>query len=360
MRDLAIIHVDMDAFFASVEQLDRPELRGKPVVVGGPPHSRGVVAAASYEARRYGIFSALSSAEAYRRCPQAIFVPGRMQRYQEVSGEIMAILRSFTPLVEPLSLDEAYCDVGNDGASVGKLIKDRIREQLNLTASVGVSYNKFLAKLASDMDKPDGFTVIDHHRAQELLPSLPVRDLWGVGPKTAKSLAALGINTAGQLLSYPVHLLEQNLGTRTAELLDLARGIDGRRITPHGPAKSLGEEITFPVDTGDPQVIGDQLAQMSSALEERLTGHDLECRTVTLKVRHSDFHSNTRSHSFTDHRFIGDDILGAALDLLRRVPVEGAGIRLIGLSVSNLRQRGRARQLPLPLEEWQELGVKEL
>lgn len=338
----------MDAFYASVEIRDNPSLRGKPVIIGGSPHSRGVVSTCSYEARRYGVHSALPSAEAYRRCPHGVFLRPNMAKYAAVSAEIRAIMKRYTDLVEPLSLDEAYLDVNpRDAVAVGRELKRAVAEELRLTASVGVSYNKFLAKLASDWEKPDGFTVITPERAAALLPTLPVRKLWGVGPRTEELLRSHGLETAGDLLRADPAVLERLLGRRAAELLALARGEDDRPVVPHREAKSIGEENTFSTDTGDEAWLQQQLEAFSDKLADRLRRRRLLARTVTVKVKFPDFRLTSRS---VTSQVPTDDprrIAELALTAFARLELGGRPVRLLGLSVSSLVGRDELVQLTL-------------
>lgn len=345
---LNIIHVDMDAFFAAVEQRDNPALRGKPVVVGGPPHSRGVVSTCSYEARRYGVRSAMPSREAARLCPHAVFLPPAFEKYQRASHQIQDIFARFTSLLEPLSLDEAFLDVsGQDAVAVGKEIKAAIKAELDLTASVGVSHNKFLAKLASDWDKPDGFTVITPERAAEILPGLPVRKLWGIGPRSEEQLKALGIHTCADLLVADQNLLAQVFGRRAEELVMLAKGIDHRRVEAHREIKSMGEETTFGQDERDPARLKEVLRTYSEYLASRLRRHQFKARTVTIKLRFEDFQTITRSQTHQSPVDREDEIFRAACQLLDRVDLAGRRVRLIGLQVSGLLHPGEMYQMRL-------------
>ena len=344
-----IIHVDMDAFFAAIEQRDNPALRGKPVIVGGSPDSRGVVCTASYEARAYGVRSAMPSAEARRRCPDGIFVPVNMRKYQEVSRQIKEIFLSVTDLVEPMSLDEAFLDVTStttDPRTLGRELKRRIKAVTGLTASVGISYNKFLAKLASDLDKPDGLTVITREDAAYLLPALPVRRLWGVGPKTEAILSRLGIRTIGDILDFGDDQLRVALGARADELLLLARGIDDRPVTPHHKRKSIGEETTFASDYGPAEIekIERTLLEFAVEVSRRLRSRRLKARTVTLKVRYPDFTTVTRSVTLITPSDSARIFYRLALELLGKVDVERC-IRLIGLQASNLRREDTPQQV---------------
>ncbi len=346
MAELTIVHLDMDAFFASVEQRDRPEYRGRPVVIGGPPNSRGVVATASYEARRFGVHSAMPSREAYRLCPQAIFLPGNMEKYKEVSRRMHAILERYTEIIEPISIDEAFMDVtGQDAIAVGREIKALVRSELDLTASVGVSYNKFLAKLASDMHKPDGFTVITESDAQKLLPPLPVRKLWGVGPRTEEELNRYGIVTAADLLQADAALLRRLLGKRGEELRDLARGVDPRPVEAHQVIKSLGEETTFETDVAEAGPLLSVLREYSGALAGRLHRYGLRIRTVTVKLRYADFTTITRSRTMEFATADPEVIFSLAGELLAKVDYAGPRVRLVGLTVSNFLYPGDPEQL---------------
>ncbi len=343
---LDIIHVDMDAFFAAVEQRDNPELRGKPVIVGGSPEGRGVVSTASYEARKYGVHSAMSAAEAVARCPHGIFVTPDHSKYARVSEKIRAVFFDYTDLVEPLSLDEAFLDVTGKGGgvSVATKIKRRITDELSLTASVGISYNKFLDKLASDMEKPDGFTVISHSRAKILLPELPVRKLWGVGPKTEQVLHALGLYTAGDITRMDPALLRRRLCSRAQELIMLAKGVDHRRVEPPALPKSIGEETTFSRDVSDISTLKAQAEEFCDAVLKRVRRHNMRFRTVTLKVRFDDFDTLTRSHSLQvatdDHGLFRR----TCVELFDRVDLRRP-VRLIGVSVSNLEPAEAPQQL---------------
>ncbi len=344
---LSIVHCDMDAFFASVEQRDNPELRGKPVVVGGNPDSRGVVSTASYEARRFGVHSAMPSRQARRLCPEAIFVRPNFDKYQRASDQIRRIMLQFTDRVEPLSLDEAFLDIGNqDGVQVGRQLKETIRRELNLAASVGVSYNKFLAKLGSDWNKPDGFMVIDEYRAAELLPSLPVRRLWGVGERTEELLESLGIHTVADLLQAGEKTLGPILGRRAQELLLLARGVDYRPVEPEQETKSVGAETTFDVDQARLDALLEVVREYADDLATRLRLERLKARTVTVKLRYSNFHNQSRSLTLTEPSDDPLALYAAAEDLLARLTVDAEHrVRLVGLQVSNFLRPGDPMQL---------------
>ena len=336
----SIIHVDMDAFYASVEQRDRPELRGLPVIVGADPRGRGVVSAASYEARRFGVHSAMPIRTAARLCPDGVFLPVAMERYAQASREIMAILAGFTPLVEPLSIDEAFLDVTGsralfgDGAEIARAIKARIREVTRLTASVGVAANKFVAKVASDLEKPDGLVVFPVEQVPARLWPMPVQKLWGVGKVTAAALEAMGITTIGRLAAVPRGHLEARLGQHAADLQALARGEDDRAVDPLAPPKSLGAEETFGADHRDVERLRSTLRAQAERVARELREEGYAGRTVTLKLRFADFATLTRRHT-GDPTQDGLAIYREAARLLDGIPLRQP-VRLIGLSVSGL------------------------
>ncbi|WP_407314452.1 DNA polymerase IV [Desulfosporosinus sp. SB140] len=336
-----IIHVDMDAFYASVEQRDDPTLMAKPVVVGGNPNSRSVVCAASYEARKFGIHSAMPMAEALRRCPQAIFLPVNPRKYQEVSLQIRKIFLTYTPIVEPLSLDEAFIDVTGStnlfgpAETIALTIKQRIQQELNLTASVGVACNKFLAKLASDLRKPDGFVVVPHDRVQEFLDPLLVERLWGVGKKTAEQLHKLNIKTVRDLRSLQLGYLTQLFGVFGNQLYQLAQGIDDRPVESEKIVKSIGRETTFDSDIADCDILETALLNLSIDVGRRLRKGALRGKTVTLKVRYDDFRTVSRSHTLLQATDLDDVIYQEACNLLKEVSLKQP-LRLIGLTLHNL------------------------
>jgi DNA polymerase IV len=337
-----ILHVDMDAFYASVEERDNPELIGKPVVVGGTAEGRGVVMAANYVVRQYGVHSGMAAATAQRLCPQAIFLPCRMDHYAQISREIQEILHQFTPLVEPLSLDEAFLDVtGCEGlfgpaAEIGKKIKAEIRRQVRLVASVGVAPNKFLAKIASDLQKPDGFVVVDANQVQAFLDPLPVGRLWGVGKVAGKAFQKLGITTIGQLRQLPENILESHFGKPGRHLWKLAHGIDDRHVVPERDAKSISHETTFAQDIDDLEVLRVWLLQLTEQVCRRLRRYQLVGHTVHLKIRFASFHTITRSRTLAEPTNITEEIWQAAAELLTRLPAERQAIRLLGMGVSGL------------------------
>jgi len=336
-----ILHVDMDAFYASVEQRDDPSLMGKPVVVGGRPDSRGVVSAASYEARKYGIRSAMPIAEAARRCPAAIFLPVNAQKYREVSLQIREIFLTYTPMVEPLSLDEAFLDVTGSTSLFGpadliaSTIKQRIQQELNLTASVGLAYNKFLAKLASDLKKPNGFVVVHPKGIQEFLDPLPVERIWGVGEKTAEQLHIHHVKTVRNLRSLELKFLTKLFGSLGSQLYQLARGIDHRPVESDRVVKSIGRETTFETDITDRDVLEKTLLKLAVHVGRSLRKESLRGKTVTLKVRYDDFRTLTRSRTLQRATNLDDVIYQEACSLLRELSLNQP-LRLIGVTLSNL------------------------
>ncbi len=306
MNPTQIIHVDMDAFFASVEQLDNPALKGQPVIVGGRPGGRGVVSAASYEARAFGVHSAMPLKTALRLCPQGIFLPVRFARYGEISKHIREIFHRYTPMVEPLSSDEAFLDVkGSEGLfgsaeTIGRKIKEEILNETGLTASVGLGPNKFLAKLASDLRKPDGFVVITLDKIREILDPLPVGRLWGVGKKAELRLQALGYKTIGQIAAANPKALEMAFGPSAIHLWELAQGIDLRVVTPDRLAKSLSADITFSEDIEDEEVLGEKLLDLVEHLGSRLRKKEIKAAVIEVKLRSSDFETRSVSKSLLE------------------------------------------------------------
>lgn len=353
-----IIHIDMDAFYASVEQRDYPELRGKPIAVGHA-EERGVVATASYEARRYGVHSAMSSQKAKRLCPQLIFIPGRMEVYKSVSEQIRDIFRDYTDIIEPLSLDEAFLDVTENkfdipyAIEIAKEIKRRIREELHLVASAGVSYNKFLAKIASDYRKPDGLFVIHPNRAQHFIDRLPVESFWGVGPVTAQKMYQLGIYNGEQLKACSLNMLTRQFGKAGAIYYDFARGIDNRPVETTRIRKSIGCERTLEKDIYQSSSAIIELYHVAVELVERLSRKDFHGNTLTLKIKFHDFKQITRSITQTEELNELSTILPLAKQLMKEVDYAQHPIRLIGLSVSNPKEEehGVWRQLKLDFKE---------
>ena len=348
-----ILHVDMDAFFASVEQLDEPQLRGKPVLVGGKPKERGVVAAASYEARQFGCRSAMPMAEALRRCPKAIVVPPRGKRYAEVSAQIFEILEQFTPLIEPLSIDEAFLDVtGSTGLfgtpqQIAQQIRQRVRTEAQLTASVGVASNKFVAKLASDLDKPDGLVVVPDDGVQAFLDPLPISRLWGVGKATLPRFEKLGIRTFGDARQLSEAEFRRSFDEAGGQFFRFVRGIDTRQVVPDREAKSISHEVTFPVDLDDCEHLKGVLLGQTVQVARRLRRHDLLARTVTLKIRTGDFKTITRSRTFdaaTDETDVIWETVAVLFDAWSRQ--RSTAVRLIGVGVSQF-STGSGQQLSL-------------
>ncbi len=331
----------MDAFYASVEQRDRPELRGQPLAVGGQPNSRGVVAAASYEARAFGVRSAMSMAAAVRLCPSLVIVRPDFPRYKAASNAVFSIFREVTPLVEPLSLDEAYLDVTENAwneplaTTVARRLKARIRADTGLTASAGVAPNKFLAKIASGWKKPDGLTVISPDRVEPFLQQLPVDALWGVGPVTAKKLRARGIDRLVDVRSADLMELRAAVGSLADWLRQLANGLDDRPVVSNRESKSSGSENTYPEDLTDLLVIRQEIAEMAVHASGWLARRETQARTVTIKVRYDDFTTVTRSHSAGPTRETSV-IVARALQLLERTDAGRRPVRLLGVSVHNL------------------------
>jgi DNA polymerase-4 len=336
-----IIHVDMDAFYASVEQRDHPALRGKPLVVGGQPDQRGVVAAASYAARAFGVRSAMSMARAVRLCPTLVIVPPDFQRYRAASQAVFSIFREVTPLVEPLSLDEAYLDVTENAwgerlaTPVARRLKERIRADTGLTASAGVAPNKFLAKIASGWQKPDGLTVISPERVEPFLRQLPVDALWGVGPVTSRKLRSRGIARLTDVRTIDPQLLRETVGNLADWLRQLADGVDDRPVVPNRPTKSSGSENTYPADLSDLEIIRREVSAMAVHAAGWLERRRVLARTVTIKVRYSDFTTVTRSHTAPPTRATAD-VAARALHLLTRTDAGTRPIRLLGVSVHNV------------------------
>jgi DNA polymerase-4 len=348
-----IIHIDMDAFYASVEQRDHPELKGKPVAVGGG--HRGVVAAASYEARKFGVRSAMPSVTAKRRCPDIVFVKPRFEAYKQVSNQIRAIFADYTDLIEPLSLDEAYLDVTEDRLGLGTAraiaedIRRRIREECRLTASAGVSYCKFIAKLASDQNKPDGLCVITPEKGPAFVATLPVARFHGVGPKTAEKMERLGIFTGADLAAWSREQLDAHFGSAGEWYWKIARGIDERPVRPDRPYKSVSAERTFDEDLSEPQALAAELERVSGHAWARVERAQVSGRTVTLKVKFADFSIITRSKSFTRPIDAQADFLAAGQSLLAALMPVSKGIRLLGLGLHNLSEPANGEPMQLGL-----------
>ena len=345
MTERKIIHIDMDAFYASVEQRDHPELRGKPIAVGHA-EKRGVISAASYEARRYGVRSAMSSQKAKRICPPLIFVPGRMDVYKQVSAELHAIFHEYTDLVEPISLDEAFLDVTVNkpgiplAVDIAKEIKQKVRERLHLVASAGISYNKFLAKIASDYRKPDGLCTIHPDQALDFIASLPIESFWGVGPVTAKKMHALGIHNGLQLRMQSPENLTHHFGKVGNVYYNFARGVDLRPVEAERIRKSVGCEHTLEQDISRYSSLIIELYHVAVELVDRLKKKDFHGNTLTLKVKYHDFTQITRSLTQAEELTSLSIILPLAKQLLQEVDYQHRAIRLLGLSVSNPKEEG--------------------
>ena len=340
MAERYVLHLDCDAFFASVEEILDPSLRGKPLIVGAPPERRGVVASASYPARAFGVRSAMPTAQALRLCPQAIVLPPRHKIYGEYSARMMAILSEYTPLVEPLSLDEAFLDVTGYKARWGspeelaQQLQERLSAELGLTASIGLASNKLVAKIASGLEKPRGFVVVPHGRETEFLCPLPVEKLWGVGEVTAGSLHEMGVSTIGQLAQLPASQLEARLGRRGQDLHRQARGIDDSPVVVEREEKSLSRETTFAQDVGDGQVLRKKLLILSESVARRLRKRGLRGRTVKLKLRYSDFETLTRQVTMGTPTDLEQVIFDQAARLLDQSWDSKRKVRLIGVGVT--------------------------
>jgi DNA polymerase-4 len=348
----AILHIDMDAFYASVEQLDDPRLRGKPVLVGGAAR-RGVVAAASYEARKFGCRSAMPMAEALRKCPQALVVPPRGARYSEVSDQVFAIFHEYTPLVEGLSIDEAFLDVTEsralfgDGEAIATKIRADVKKNTGLTCSAGVASSKFVAKIASDVNKPDGLTVVSEDVAAFLAP-MPVERMWGVGPKTAPTLRRLGYTTLGDLAKADPDSLERVLGTWGREIVHLARGEDERVVVPDRDAKSIGAECTYDEDLRSKEAIGRTLLAHAARVAERLTAEGLAARAIVVKLKYHDFTVLTRRTTLEEPASDTTTLHDIALELLERFPLVNPRVRLTGLAAQDLEPSGGEQPVLFP------------
>ncbi|MDX1637664.1 MAG: DNA polymerase IV [Balneolaceae bacterium] len=353
-----IIHIDMDAFYASVEQRDFPEYRGKPVIVGGSPEGRGVVAAASYEVRKYGVHSAMPAARAVRLCPHAIFVKPRFEVYREVSKQIREIFYRFTDLVEPLSLDEAFLDVTENHAGIpsatiiAKKIKQLIKEETRLNASAGVSYNKFLAKVASDLDKPDGLELIIPEQASEFLEQLEIGEFYGIGDATEQKMHSLGIETGADLKKWSEIDLVEQFGKTGRFYYRIVRGIDNREVKPDRIRKSIGKERTFSEDVDDIEWINNFFDELAEKIAKSMKKKNIAGKTVTIKVRYQDFETITRSTSFEHYIDSAADIAEAAKILLEQTQAGRRKVRLLGITISNLNlnEEGIYKQLELPFE----------
>jgi len=361
MSQKKIIHIDMDAFFTSVEQRDNPDLRGKPVVVGGKPGSRGVVAAASYEARRFGIHSAMPSAQAYKRCPHAIFVRARFEAYREVSAQIREIFLEYTDLVEPLSLDEAYLDVtdnykGNPSATlIANEIRSKILKSTALTASAGVAPNKFLAKVASDINKPNGICVITPAQVIPFIERLAIGKFYGIGKATEKKMHQLQIFNGADLRKHGEDELIRHFGKMGAHYYHIAHGRDDRTVSPHRERKSVGVENTFAEDLTTQEEMERVLRGLAGELERRLDKHQLVGKTVTLKLRYADFETITRGVTLHRHESRAPVLFRTARSFLEQSEALKRKVRLLGITVSNLESREGVREVQL----WLPFGDEE-
>ena len=343
----AIVHADLDAFYASVEQLDNPELRGRPVVIGGPPEARGVVAAASYEARRLGVRSAMPMSRALRLCPEAVRLPPRFDRYGEISRRVMALFRSITPLVEPLSLDEAFLDVTGQVDRYGgteelaRHVKQEVKERTGLTVSIGAGTNKSVAKIASDMGKPDGLVVVPPGREAAFLEPLPVRALWGVGPKVERALTQAGLRTVGDIAKADVSMLDTLFGSRGRMLHEMARGHDERPVQTEYERKSVGAETTFPRDLADGPELRQELMRIAREVAQRLQHQKTRARTIVLKLRYANFRTITRQASRPEPTDAFEEIASSANALLDKVLHKGDNFRLVGIHATKLSEAAK-------------------
>jgi nucleotidyltransferase/DNA polymerase involved in DNA repair len=344
----SILHVDMDAFYASVEQFDHPEYKGRPVIVGADPRDglgRGVVAACSYEARKFGVRSALPISRAWKLCPEGVYVRPRMERYVEVSRQVMEVFRRYTDLVEPLSIDEAFLDITGSTALLGtpehiaRSIKKEIREATTLNASVGLAPNKFLAKIASDLKKPDAFVVVEEKDVDAFLRDLPISRLWGVGPKTEERLHEVGYHTIGQLAAAGRDRLVLSLGSLGEHLYQLSQGKDDRPVVPDGQPKSISSETTFDVDTGDRELLLQTILELSDYVAERLRKNGYRARKITLKLRYSNFSTHTKQSSQEKLIQTGEEIAAIARYLFCQFPLNRK-IRLLGVAAGDLHREG--------------------
>jgi DNA polymerase-4 len=351
-KQKAILHLDMDAFYPSVEVLDNPELKGKPVIVGGG-RERGVVSSASYEARRFGVHSAQPMATAMRLCPDGIFLPGRMARYQEISRAVFDIFRQFTPLMEPLSIDEAFLDVTGSERLLGqpeeiaKKIRQTVFEQIGLTVSAGVAPSKFVAKIASDIEKPDGLTVVPSDSVRDFLDPLPIKKMWGVGKVTQESLERLNIRTFKDLSNVPLKILEKKFGKHGLKMHELSMGMDDRDVVPEHDVKSIGHEQTFLRDVTELEEAKKSLLALTNKVAQRMRRNGIAGKTVTLKVKYSDFFQITRSATLAEPTDDGFEMYSTVCRLLKKTEVGRRPVRLLGVSLSQLNFPGKEDQLSL-------------
>lgn len=352
-----ILHVDMDAFYASVEERDQPQLVGRPVIVGGTPEGRGVVAAANYVVRKFGVHSAMPTGQALRLCPHAVVLPVRMDHYAAISRQIHEIFHRYTPLVEPLSLDEAFLDVTGSqamfgpGREIAVAIKREILAETRLVASVGIAPNKFLAKIASDLEKPDGLVEVPADGVQEFLDRLPVGRLWGVGKVAGSVLERMGVRTIADLRRYPQEMLVSRFGRGGEHLWELAHGIDPRRVVPDREAKSISHETTFATDIDDSDALRAWLLELTEQVGRRLRRYGLRGRTVNLKVRFADFRTITRAQTLPEPSHNTQTLWEAASELLAQLPPNHMAVRLLGMGVSSIDRSDLAQGLLFDQEE---------
>ncbi|QDU29499.1 DNA polymerase IV [Anatilimnocola aggregata] len=353
-----IIHVDMDAFYASVEERENPSLVGKPVIVGGSAAGRGVVAAANYEARKFGVHSAMATARAQRLCPQAVLIKPRIEFYAAVSQQIRGIFADYTPLIEPLSLDEAFLDVRGSAAlfgsavAIARLIQQRVRDELRLVASLGVAPNKFVAKIASDLNKPAGFVVVEQGDMQAFLDPLPISRLWGVGKVTGQNFARFGLHTIGQVRSLQLSQLQNMLGPSAEHFWRLASGQDDRAVIPDREAKSISHETTFAEDIREDETLRGWLAELVEQVARRLRRYDLKGRTIEIKIRYADFQTVTRSFTLREPTNITSELWQAALEMFdTRLANQHPPVRLLGFGVHSIVEATQPRQQDLFGEE---------
>ena len=361
-----ILHVDMDAFYASVELIERPELKGKPVIIGGSA-GRGVVLSATYEARAFGVHAAMPMSRAQRMCPQAVVIPPHHDRYAQVSDGVMSIFRDITPHVEPLSLDEAFLDVSGAGRRLGRpreiaaMIRARVEAEQAITCSVGIAANKFVAKVASTNAKPNGMLVVPTDRVVEFLHPMPVGALWGVGPKTEEQLQRLGLRTVGDLAHTPVSTLERALGVASGRhLAELAWGRDERTVESDEPERSIGNEQTFARDLDDPEEIKRELLKLSDQVARRLRAHGVIARTLSVKVRFADFSTITRSKTLPDATDTSQEVYATISALYDALNLQRARIRLVGVRAEGLRPADeRSEQLAFdePEHGWRDADI---
>jgi len=359
---LSIIHLDLDAFFASVEQRDNPAYRGKPLIVGGVSggkgnSNRGVVCAASYEARKYGVHAGMPIWEARQKCPQGIFVPSQMSKYLEVSKKFFQICSAYTPLLEPLSIDELFLDVSGceslfgSSETIGRKIKERVYQELGLKISVGIAENKFLAKIATNLGKPDGFCIIPSKDIQKILYPLPVSSLWGIGKKTEELLKKSGIYLVEQLARMPDSILENLLGKNGKKMKLLAQGIDESPVTPPSIAKSIGKETTFSTNITEKAILIKELLKISQLVGYTARKKGYKGRTITLKIRYHNFITFNRSKTLEDPTHLDDIIFKTVVELLDKVRHKKGGVRLLGVKLSNLTSGNERKQLKFLRDE---------